>query len=124
MLGKLTTNIQWQSFRWDFSRDGGAVGTIDTNLIIPKNTYCLISSFLIESQAQTGGIAGGFEIGNITSSVAYGSSPLQILFPVAPAFIVNTFFTSSNNEKVLFRIVGDAFTSGIGLFFMGYVVTR
>lgn len=101
------------SFTYDFSIDGGAIGTVKTGLQFTQGT--IVGGFL-------GLCTIGFSAGcNI--SIGTAAQPSSLLAPVAPPVAANTFIGGlqqilmDNTLDILFEISVAPITSGRALFY-------
>lgn len=107
MNNGLVCTPRWFGIEYDFDKDGGAVGTIETGLILPAGGALFVTA--VQKITQCVGAGATFQFGTASSVALYGSYP-SALFPATGMTTPMT--VSTLEEEVLITIAGVPITQG------------
>lgn len=114
-----------QSVFWDFAKDGGAVASIDTKLVLPPN--CIVDDIIVEVVDTITDSGGGLAVLNIgyagTIDYYFG---IGVTSPLARIGSYNVGASGlrqcvSPGGAILFSISGEALTTGSAKFHFIYI---
>lgn len=119
-MGAINADIKNYAAIWDFSVDGGAIGTINLGMILPKGFCVANATALIINQPTSAGLANiSFGIAGIGTSALFVTAPFtdwasdNVFHTVQPTDAFN--FQPpvlANGGMLTFSIFGAALTGG------------
>lgn len=121
----IKSSLLVQSCLYDFSKDGGAIGIIQTSLIIPNGAQIILVSWNVLEDTFSTGIEPDIVIqkstGTNLAEVYSGSNPLTIADSGTEALIK---LPISNGLPLILNITGEALISGKIIFSVTYILGK